>query len=492
MSAPRLNAARLLAVRAVWLTPMVVASILMLFMTLFYIGAIVNPAGHLRGLPVVMVNQDTGEAVHGSHVNLGAEVASDLRKTHSVTSRLSLQQLSSAKAAARMNSNRAFAEIVIPASFSASLTSGYGLTSASASGSTSAASEPPTVELLTSPRAGSTGAQLATGVAEPALHQVSLALASQLSAEATERHRPPVAGFDTSNPLTVTTSDFRSVPPDSALGLSAFYISLLTLMCGFLGAVLVNSSIDAVLGYGASEVGPKWRQRIPVSISRWHTLLTKWAVALATVPILAGVMILIAAGLLHMNAPHVGELWLFASLAGIAVAAGTLAMFAAFGGLGQLLAMLLFVYLALASSGGTIPVQALPSFFRFAAGFEPLRQVLGGIRSILYFDAQGDAGLTRGVLLTSIWLVVWLLIGAVVAMWYDHKGMDRLNPDALEFIQRSANTYLAESQHAAAARDPSRHTDISPPRAIPGVTGQHLGASPAVHVGIPIAVSASE
>ena len=58
--------------------------------------------------------------------------------------------------------------------------------------------------------------------------------------------------------------------------------------------------------------------------------------------------------------------------------------------------MLLFVYLALASSGGTVPVQALPSFFRFAASFEPLRQVLGGVRAILYFNAQADAGAHPG------------------------------------------------------------------------------------------------
>ena len=199
----------------------------------------------------------------------------------------------------------------------------------------------------------------------------------------------------------MTTSQVRSLPPNSAIGLSAFYISLLALMCGFLGAVLVNSSIDAVLGYSTSEIGPRWRQRMPVAISRWQTLLTKWSVAFVAVPILTGILLLVAVGLLHMNAPYVGELWLFLSFTGIAIAAGTLALFAAFGSLGQLLAMLLFVYLALASSGGTIPVQALPSFFRFAASFEPLRQVLGGVRAILYFNAQGDAGLFRGILVIS-------------------------------------------------------------------------------------------
>jgi uncharacterized phage infection (PIP) family protein YhgE len=259
----------------------------------------------------------------------------------------------------------------------------------------------------------------------------------------------------------VTTSAFRSLPPDSALGLSAFYISLLSIMCGFLGAVLVNSSVDAALGYSTSEIGPRWRQRMPVAVTRWQTLLTKWSVAFAAVPILTGILLLVSIALLGMNAPHAGELWLFTSFAGIAIAAGTLALFAAFGSLGQLLAMLLFVYLALASSGGTIPVQALPSFFRFAASFEPLRQVLGGVRAILYFDAQADAGLTRGLVLTAVGLVFWLIAGAAVTKWYDRRGMDRLQPDMLEFVQRSARSYTAGPQTAVASGNPG-DGDASP------------------------------
>jgi uncharacterized phage infection (PIP) family protein YhgE len=77
------------------------------------------------------------------------------------------------------------------------------------------------------------------------------------------------------------------------------------------------------------------------------------------------------------------------------VGIGTLVLFAALGTVGQILAMLIFVYLALASSGGTVPLDALSGFFRFVANFEPLRQILGGARSILYFDAPGDAGLNR-------------------------------------------------------------------------------------------------
>jgi len=443
-AAPKARAAGLLRARPVWMAPLVPATVLMFFMTLFYIGAIVNPTGHLRGLPVALVNEDRGAVVAGERVDLGADVASQLLQAHEVTSRLSLKEAPDAEADALMDSDKAFEAIIVPPDFSARILWAYGLTSTREAA--------PTVQVEANPRAGSTGVQLASGVAEPALEQVSTALGKSLSEEAARLHRSPRSGTNTSEPVTVVVGDFRSLPPDSALGLSAFYISLLALMCGFLGAVLVNSSVDAALGYGTTEVGPRWRQRLPVNISRWQTLLVKWSVALLTVPTLTGVLLLVSVAVLHMNAPHAGVLWTFTSFAGLAIAAGTLALFATFGSLGQLLAMLVFVYLALASSGGTIPVQALPSFFRFTASFEPLRQVLGGVRAILYFNAQADAGLDRGFVLSAIGLALWIAVGTVVTKWYDRRGLDRLNRDVLEFMQRSARAYLAGTPGPEPAR----------------------------------------
>jgi len=283
-------------------------------------------------------------------------------------------------------------------------------------------------------------------VAEPGLHAASLQVGHQLSAEAATLGRAPGAGVSAANPLTVATSAFDPLPPNSALGLSAFYISLLAIMCGFLGAILVNTTVDAALGYGMTEIGPKWSQRMPVAISRWHTLLAKWIVALVMVPVLTAILLVVAVGILHMNAPFVGELWLFTTFAGIAIAAGTLALFATLGSAGQLLALLLFVYLGLASSGGTIPLQALPPALRFVANFEPLRQILDGVRSILYFGATGEAGLTRGLALTTIGLVLWVVVGFGATTWYDRKGFDRAPAELLDYVHQSALAYTGGAQ----------------------------------------------
>jgi hypothetical protein len=62
----------------------------------------------------------------------------------------------------------------------------------------------------------------------------------------------------------------------------------------------------------------------------------------------------------------------------------------------------------------------------FLAEFEPLRQITGGIRSILYYDAQGDAGLTRGWVMMAAALVAAALFGFGVLGWYDRKGLHRI------------------------------------------------------------------
>ena len=47
----KMRGSQLLRVRAIWITPLAVASVLVFLMTLFYIGSVVNPLGHLSGPP---------------------------------------------------------------------------------------------------------------------------------------------------------------------------------------------------------------------------------------------------------------------------------------------------------------------------------------------------------------------------------------------------------------------------------------------------------
>ena len=179
----------------------------------------------------------------------------------------------------------------------------------------------------------------------------------------------------------------------------------------------------------------------PVPINRWRTLIVKWVIAAPLTGIMTGILLLVAVAALGMDAPHVGLLWLLAWLCAASVAAGTLVLFALLGNLGQLVALLIFVYAGLASAGGTVPLEALPTVLRWLAQVEPLRQVLDGTRAILYFNAQADAGLTRSVAAATSGLAFWLITSAAIVRWYDAKGLNRLDPELLAYINASADTY---------------------------------------------------
>jgi YhgE/Pip-like protein len=442
------RAKHLLKARGLWTIPVIVGSIVLVLMTLFYIGSVVNPVGHLRGLPVSIVNEDTGASVGPQHVDLGAQVQAGLTGSRTVSTLLSLTPEELYAAESRMNRNGAYATLVIPPNFTASLLS---LTGDRLPPGTSAGK--PTVQLLANQRAGTVGVELADGVLAPAVGEASRRIGRKLLASA----RPaPAAGTATAavlaDPITFESVDYRPLPSHSALGLSAFYIALLTLMCGFLGATIINATVDAATGYATTDIGPKWRQRTPLPINRWQTLLTKWTMALPVTGLLTGVMLAVAVGLLDMSAPNAGYLWLFTWLAAASVAAGTLVLFAALGTQGQLIALLVFVYLGLASAGGTVPIQALPSPLKLLSQIEPLRQILAGTRSILYFNAAGDAGLTRGIITASAGLILWLALGATVVRWYDRKGLHRLRPDLLAYVHQSVAAYRAQTQPQPPAR----------------------------------------
>jgi hypothetical protein len=54
---------------------LILVSALVFVMTLVYFGSVVDPAGHLRGLPVTVVDEDPGAAVGSHRVDFGHEIA---------------------------------------------------------------------------------------------------------------------------------------------------------------------------------------------------------------------------------------------------------------------------------------------------------------------------------------------------------------------------------------------------------------------------------
>jgi YhgE/Pip-like protein len=428
------QARTVLGVRKLWIFPLAIPAVMIALVATIYIGSVVNPMGHLHDLPVLIVDQDAGATTPTGHVDLGQSLVQALLGNKEVTTYLDLQVLSLAQAEREMDRGIVYATLVVPSTFSASalLNAGYP--------SGVATPVQATVQLLENGRLGSLGVNLAAGVLTPALGQVSKQMGARLTAESTSAVRSnPVLANNLSDPLVLSVVSYRPLPSHSALGLSAFYVSLLSILAGFLAATAINSSVDGALGYATSDLGPRWKIRIPKRISRRRTLFAKWAIALVAAPLLTGIIVAVAVGAFGMYAPHFGVLWLLLTCATVMVSFGTLALLAALGNLGQLLAMVILIYLSLASSGGTIPIQALPSFFRVVGQIEPLRQLLGGTRDILYFGGQWHAGLAHALLVIGIELAVWIGLGVGFTSSYDRRKLYRAPPAVITKVERAVS-----------------------------------------------------
>ncbi|GHF71179.1 hypothetical protein GCM10010218_60650 [Streptomyces mashuensis] len=403
-----------------WIGSGLILAVVSTLFALLYVGGNVNPKGNLRDLPVALVNSDRGADAGGKHVNLGDQVVSGITKSAGDNRSIDWQVVSRKEADKRLGQGKVFGALVVPENFTASVA---GLSSPQQK-------EPvrPVLTVLTNQSAGSIGSSMASQAAQKAAHGASAKIGQELlkRAAAQKTPLPPAAQLMLADPATVQVADGHPLGTHSAMGLSAFYYALVLVVCGMLGANAINSQVDTALGYLHADYGPV-RLRKPLQhTSRVRTLGVGVVLMLALSVVMGSLVEFATVGILGMDASHLGLLWLYSVAAIAVVGVSALALLSAFGVPGMLLSAIIFVAMAVPSSGATVPLQALPDFFRGLAAFEPLRQITGGARSILYYGAQADAGLTRAWVSMGIALVVSVLFGFGVTRFYDRKGMDRI------------------------------------------------------------------
>ena len=410
------TARKILGKWPVWVFPAVLVTLVSFCLALVYSGGIGNPQGSLHHLPVGLVNRDAGP--------LGQQMVEGIADAPDSALRVDWKILTPAAAQDAFDSGHLYGAISVPADFTASLESII------APAGTAATTQQPQVTLLTNPGAGSLASSLATGVEQQALRAASASIGSQLTArlKATGTQPTTAQTMLLADPITTTTLPGHALATRTGLGLTAFYVALLVVMSGFLGANIISGGVDSALGYAPSELGPRRQVRTAVPISRVQTLVVKMVMSAVLSLVTASVVVLATAVVVRLDMPHLPQLWLFAFCASAVVGVGVQAVIAVFGGLGQVVSMFFFVALAIPSAGATIPLEAVPGFYRFIAQFEPMRQISGGVRAIMYFDARADAGLQRAWLMLALGLAVALVLGLGVTHWYDRRGFHRIHP----------------------------------------------------------------
>ncbi|MEU8618325.1 DUF3533 domain-containing protein [Streptomyces sp. NPDC048623] len=427
----RVSARGLLRRRSLWLPSAVVLGLLSFVLSLLYLGANNDPVGSMKDLPIALVDEDRGAQVSGREVDLGAQITARIAASPDLKGKVAWKQVDRRSADDLMGQGKVFGALVVPKDFSASV--------AALAGPLQHEPHPPTMTVLTNPAAGSFGSSMAAEINREVVRTTSAQVGDQLTRQlerqagsraasgAAERPAAPGAAAQLmiADPVRAVVTEGHPLGAHSGLGLSAFFYTLVLVLGGMLGANVIHAQVDTALGYLPSDTGP-FRTVKPVQhISRVRHFLVG-SVLMCVLSMLTSALAMAAAmGVVGIDAAHLAHLWIFGTCATAAMGITALALLAAFGSPGPIVSMLVLIGLAIPSAGATIPLQALPGFYRWLADFEPFRQVVDGVRALLYFDAQADAGLARAWAMVGFGFTVSLLLGLVVTRLYDRRGLHR-------------------------------------------------------------------
>lgn len=412
-----------------WIAPLAVVGIIMALLGGLYIGGMLDPVENLHKFPIAVINKDVGDTIPNSdppeHRNFGKEIAAGIVDGLD-SEKFDVRQISVAQARAQMGRGELYGAIIIPSDFTkrTMILAQAGVVPGDV--------EQPIITVMTNPRAGTVAANIVAQVGERALGQVNATMGEQLTSMVTQQLAATAPDLKLSgatqvlfeNPINVRTIQYNPLPGGTGFGLSAFYYALLLVLAGFTGATIINVLVDGMLGFTPTEVGPLYIHNEQADLTRLQTVLIKWLIIFMMALGVSGIYLGVGTWL-GMPVDNPLALWEFGVLAITAVGVTSISVMAVFGNLGLLINLLVFIVLGLPSSGGTIPIEASPPLFGWLAEFIPLHQLYVGVRAILFFGAEGDAGLIHSVWVMLIGLLIGLLLGGIVTWLYDRRGLHR-------------------------------------------------------------------
>jgi YhgE/Pip-like protein len=261
------------------------------------------------------------------------------------------------------------------------------------------APEPARIEVFTNPSAGQAVATLVRNISAGIVDGVSGATSERLSSAAAEQgaQLTPEVAAAVGDPVKADVTEAQPVGPDSGNGQSPFFLAFLVNLSGLIGGAtiffLVRGAAERLEAEGlrASRTG-LWTVRL--------------LLGLVYGALVAGAELWVAFSLLGVeHEASTAQVFPFIALATTAAASVTMLLAVAFGAAGIGISAVLNVILGLVSSGGLAPLEALPPFYQAYADWLPLRYVIDGLRSLLFYDGSLDAARLEGGWRDSLWFL---------------------------------------------------------------------------------------
>ena len=384
-----------------WAVPILATLTVLSALAAFYLGGILQPMTNLRHFPVAILNEDVGPT--GAQVVKGMLAGFD----HDA---YDVRELNHDQAKTQLDTAQIYGIAVIPPNFSSKLQA-Y-----AKSALTPGRVERAVIVVSTNPRAGTLGANIAGQTLQRAVtmvdRRVGQRLSQEVAAQTGKAPEPGAVALMLANPVEVKSTVHNALPDGTGTGLSAFYYTLLLVLAGFTGSIVISRLVDSMLAKQPE-------------ISRSRTLVIKWAMT-AILALLTSAAYLLIAAKFGMPVQNSLTLWLFGVFAIAAVGVTSTSLIAVLGAVGVVVSLFVFVILGIPSAGATVPLQATPAWFEGLAKFEPMHQVFLGTRSLLYLDGSAGSGLSQSLVWIAVVLGIGMLLGAAVTRSYDRRIHRRL------------------------------------------------------------------
>lgn len=415
-----------------WVAPTLVVVILASLLGAAYLGGNVNPRKNLHGFPVAIVNADRGAGtIDGGRLDAGDDITAGLLEQIDGND-FDVTVMNGREAIDAMSKGELYGAIVIPENFSSRLNA-WAIGTVVDNDVTA-----PEIRIVGNPRVGPGALAVMREFGHEVAPRVNESVGEKLIDRLEAAHAENMAG-DTgdgdvalggalraaaAHPVNVVFEDFHPLPDGTGNGLSAFYWTLLIVLAGFTGAMVTSQIVDNRLGVIPLEVGPKIIRRNRPGLTRTATLVVKLGLSATQAFLVAAIYIAIG----HYVGMPIGDAWaLWAFTAAMIVAVGWVshAINAVFGNAGLIINLVIFIILGLPSAGGTLPLEAVPEFFRQLGHIAPMHQIYVGSRSLLYLDGAWDSGVGQSAVYAGVSVLSAVAIGLVVMKWYDRVGHER-------------------------------------------------------------------
>lgn len=383
----------LLKTKVVW-RPVWIVALLMLAMVSVYLPVFKGADQKLTDFPLIIVNEDKdfSEQVDGKKIFASLPQSQDGHSLKWMT------ETSEKKARQAIKENKANGALIIPANYSSQVAK---IHDALLSGK----KVPKAVDVKILLNEG--GGQLTSSIAPSILQSLAASASANISGELKEelikanKQVSPQATSLLDQPITTTSSNVLGLPGDLNKGMTPFMLVLISSITGFMGTQMINGYI--------SNISARMREK-GLALKQSTVLLTEMLLGIVLMVLTASALMVVVFGFFGSNhSISLWPIWLFTIL-------GILTMYFLFQvlkltfGTWGILVMFPLNILGIFGSGGAVPLTGLPDFHRFVSTILPTRYIEDGMKSLLYFKGNMEAGLGTALWVLFSYLVVFIII----------------------------------------------------------------------------------